>query len=139
MLEANLDDLVPEHFDHLMERLFDAGALDVGLQHLQMKKNRPGFLVRVLARPSERVALARVLFAESTTVGVRSVEYDRLVLHRESVKVRTSYGKIRVKLVRSPDGTVEASPEYDDCKAAARKHDVPLREVVRAATRAALD
>jgi uncharacterized protein (TIGR00299 family) protein len=138
-LEANLDDLVPEHFDHLMERLFDAGALDVGLQHLQMKKNRPGFLVRVLARPSERIALARVLFAESTTVGVRSVEYDRLVLHRESLKVRTPYGKIRVKLVRSPDGTVEASPEYDDCKAAARKHEVPLREVMRAAARAARD
>ena len=138
-LEANLDDLVPEHFDHLMERLFDAGALDVGLQHLQMKKNRPGFLVRVLARPSERIPLARVLFAESTTVGVRSVEYDRLVLHRESKTVKTPYGKIRVKLVRSPDGRREASPEYDDCKAAARKHDVPLREVVRAAERAARD
>jgi hypothetical protein len=138
-LEANLDDLVPEHFDHLMERLFDAGALDVGLQHLQMKKNRPGFLVRVLARPSDRLALARVLFAESTTVGVRSVEYDRLVLHRESKTVKTRYGKVRVKLVRSPDGRVEPSPEYDDCKAAARKHDVPLREVVRAAEAAARD
>jgi uncharacterized protein (TIGR00299 family) protein len=135
-LEANLDDLVPEHFDHLMERLFDAGALDVGLQHLQMKKNRPGFLVRVLARPSDRLALARILFAESTTAGVRSVEYDRLVLHRDRATVKTRYGKIRVKLVRSPDGKVEASPEYDDCKAAARKHDVPLREVVRAAAAA---
>lgn len=136
-LEANLDDLVPEHFDHLMERLFDAGALDVGLQHLQMKKNRPGFLVRALARPSERVAVARVLFAESTTAGVRTVEYDRLVLHRESVRVKTPFGKIGVKLVRSPDGAVEPSPEYDDCKAAARKHGVPLREVVRAAEAAA--
>lgn len=136
-LEANLDDLVPEHFDHVMERLFDGGALDVGLQHLQMKKNRPGFLVRVLARPSEREALARILFAESTTAGVRSVEYDRLVLHREQVKVKTPYGKIRVKLVRSPDGRVEAAPEYDDCKAAARKHEAPLRDVLRAAQRAA--
>jgi len=135
--EANPDDPVPEHFDHLMERLFEAGALDVGLQHLQMKKNRPGFLVRVLARPSQRLALARVLFAESTTVGVRSVEYDRLLLYRESKTVKTRYGKIRVKLVRSPDGRREASPEYDDCKAAARKHDVPLREIVRAAERAA--
>ncbi len=136
-LEANLDDLVPEHFDHVMERLFDGGALDVGLQHLQMKKNRPGFLVRVLARPSEREALARILFAESTTAGVRSVEYDRLLLHREQIKVKTRYGKIRVKLVRSPDGQVEASPEYDDCKAAARKHEAPLRDVVRAAEEAA--
>jgi uncharacterized protein (TIGR00299 family) protein len=136
-LEANLDDLVPEHFDHLMERLFEAGALDVGLQHLQMKKNRPGFLVRVLARPSERAALAGVLFAESTTAGVRSVEYDRLLLHREERRVDTRYGRIRVKLVRSPDGHVEFSPEYDDCKAAARKHQAPLRDVVRAAEQVA--
>jgi len=136
-LEANLDDLVPEHFDHLMERLLEAGALDVGLQHLQMKKNRPGFLVRVVARPSERLDLARILFAESTTAGVRSVEYDRLVLHREQTTVKTRWGKIRVKLVRSPDGTVEPSPEYDSCKAAARKHGVPLREVVRAAAEVA--
>jgi uncharacterized protein (TIGR00299 family) protein len=139
VLEANLDDLVPEHFDHLMECLFDGGALDVGLQHLQMKKNRPGFLVRVLGRPSEREALARILFAESTTAGVRSVEHDRLVLHREQIRVETPFGKIHVKLVRSPDGRVDASPEYDDCKAAARKHEVPLREVVRAAEQAARD
>jgi len=137
LLEVNLDDLVPEHFDHLMERLFEAGALDVGIQHLQMKKNRPGFLVRVLARPSERAALAEVLFAESTTAGVRSVEYDRLVLHREERRVDTRYGRIRVKLVRSPDGRVDFSPEYDDCKAAARKHQAPLRDVVRAAEQAA--
>ena len=120
-----------------MERLFEGGALDVGIQHLQMKKNRPGFLVRVLARPSERVALARILFAESTTAGVRTVEYDRLILQREQIRVETRFGRIRVKLVRSPDGRVDASPEYDDCKAAARKHDAPLRDVVRAAERAA--
>jgi len=137
LLEANLDDLVPEHFDHLMERLFAAGALDVGIQHLQMKKNRPGFLIRALGRPSDRLALARVLFAESTTAGVRSSEADRLLLHRESIRVKTRYGKIRVKLVRSPDGRVDASPEYDDCKAAACKHDAPLRDVVRAAQQAA--
>ncbi|MBW2313875.1 MAG: nickel pincer cofactor biosynthesis protein LarC [Deltaproteobacteria bacterium] len=136
-LEANLDDLVPEHFDHLMERLFDAGALDVGIQHLQMKKNRPGFLIRALARPADRIALARILFSESTTAGVRSVEYDRLVLHRKQIQVKTRYGKIRVKIVRSPDGRSEPSPEYDDCKAAARKHDAPLRDVVRAAEKAA--
>ena len=77
-LETNLDDLVPEHFDYLMERLFEAGALDVAIQHLQMKKNRPGFGVRVLGRPADRLALARVLFAESTALGVRVSEHDRL-------------------------------------------------------------
>ena len=133
LLETNLDDLVPEHFEHLMERLFEAGALDVSLQHLQMKKNRPGFLVRVLARPSERLALARMLFAESTAIGVRATESDRLVLRREERRVQTPHGRIRVKRVFGPDGRVDVSAEYDDCKAAAKKSGAPLRDVVRAA------
>jgi uncharacterized protein (TIGR00299 family) protein len=129
-LETNLDDLVPEHFDYLMERLFEEGALDVALQHLQMKKNRPGFLLRVLARPAEREHLARILFAESTTIGVRVAEWDRLVLEREIVRVDTDLGRARVKLIRSPEGDVEVAPEYDDCKRLARRSGLPLREVV---------
>ena len=136
LLETNLDDLVPEHFDHLMERLFEGGALDVSLQPLQMKKNRPGFLVRVLARPSERVALARILFAESTAIGVRVTESDRIVLEREHRRVQTRYGRIRVKRVFDPDGRVHVSPEYDDCKAAAVRSGTPLREVLRVAEEA---
>ena len=136
LLETNLDDLVPEHFDHLMERLFDAGALDVSLQHLQMKKNRPGFLVRVLARPQDRVPLASLLFAESTAIGVRVTESERIVLQRESARVATAFGRIRVKRVVDLDGVVRVSAEYDDCAAAARKHGVPLRDVVRAAEEA---
>lgn len=136
-LETNLDDLVPEHFDDLMERLFLAGALDVSLQHVQMKKNRPGFLVRVLARPAERRALAEVLFAHSTAIGVRTHEWDRLVLPRTAVRVKTPYGTIGVKRVALGDGRVEFSAEYDDCKAAARRRGVPLRDVVRVAEEAA--
>lgn len=130
-LETNLDDLVPEHFDYLMERLFEEGALDVSLQHLQMKKNRPGFLVRVLARPPDRDRLARMLFAESTAIGVRLAEWDRLLLERESIRIDTELGRARVKVIRSPDGRTEYSPEYDDCKRIARERGVPLREVVR--------
>jgi len=133
VLETNLDDLVPEHFDYLMERLFEAGALDVALQHLQMKKNRPGFLVRVLARPSERAELARVLFAESTAIGVRTSEWDRIVLERELRRVATPYGRIGIKIVRDPDGLAQISAEYGDCKRAAKKAGVALREVVRVA------
>lgn len=136
-LETHIDDLVPEHFDHLMERLFEAGALDVSIQHLQMKKNRPGFLLRVIARPADRHDLARLLFAESTAIGVRAFESDRLVLPREVRRVETRYGKIAVKVVWDDDGRQTASPEYDDCKRAARRHDVPLRDVVRAAEVAA--
>lgn len=130
-LETNLDDLVPEHFDYLMERLFEEGALDVSLQPLQMKKNRPGFLVRVLARPVDRDGLARILFAESTAIGVRVAEWDRLVLERSSLRLDTPLGKVRVKRIESPDGSVEFTPEYDDCRRVARKSGVALREVVR--------
>lgn len=129
-IETNLDDLVPEHFDYLMERLFEEGALDVSLQHLQMKKNRPGFLLRVLVRPPDRDRLARIVFAESTAIGVRVSEWDRLVLERTVRKLKTPDGTVSVKLIRSPEGALECSPEYDDCKRLARKTGRPLREVV---------
>lgn len=137
VLETNLDDLVPEHFDFVLERLFEAGALDVGLQHQQMKKNRPGFALRVLARPSDRQSVARVLLTETGSLGVRVLEMDRFVLPREQVRVRTPYGAISVKRVTTPNGQIDPSAEYDDCKRAARRHGVPLREVVRAAEDAA--
>lgn len=133
VLETNLDDLVPEHFDFLMERLFDAGALDVCLQHVQMKKNRPGFAVRVIARPPDRLALARLLLAESTALGVRVFETDRFVLPRETRRIRTAFGTIGVKVVRDSEGRVEVSAEYDDCKRAAKARGIRLRDVVRAA------
>ena len=136
-LETNLDDLVPEHFDHLMERLFEVGALDVSIQHLQMKKNRPGFLLRVLARPSDRAALSGVLFAETPTLGVRAVECDRLVLEREIRRVETPFGRIAVKIARGERGRLDVSAEYDDCKRAARRSGAPLRDVIRAAEDAA--
>ncbi len=136
-IETNLDDFVPEHFDYLMERLFEAGALDVSLQHLQMKKNRPGFLLRVLARPSDRDRLARIVFAESSAIGVRIGEWDRLVLERTSARLSTPLGAVRVKVVRGLDGRSEFSPEYDDCKRAAKKHGVALREVVERVLRQA--
>lgn len=136
-LECNLDDFVPEHFDYLMERLFEEGALDVSLQNIQMKKNRAGFLVRVLARPDQRLNLSQLLMNESTTLGVRTVDWDRLVMPRTSRKVATDYGRIGVKVTEAPDGRLDFSAEYDDCKRAARKHKVALRDVIRAAERAA--
>lgn len=143
-LECNLDDLVPEHFDHVMERLLAAGALDVSLLHLQTKKNRPGFLLRVVCRPSERDALCRLLLDETTTLGVRSLDWDRLALPRESRRVVTRYGRISVKLARRPGGGIDVSAEYDECRRAALRAGVPLREVVRvveetARSRLALD
>ena len=138
-LETNLDDLVPEHFDYVMERLLAAGALDVSIQHIQMKKNRPGFLVRVLARPADRLPLAQILFAESTAIGVRVGEFDRVVLEREQRRVTTAYGRIAVKIVWDLEGRAAVSAEYDDCRRAAKKAGAPLRDVARAAEEAARD
>lgn len=132
-LEANLDDQVPEQFDHAMERLFEAGALDVSLHPLQMKKNRPGFELRVLAPPHRRSELARVLLTETSTLGLRISERERIVLPREVLSIRTPLGRVGVKVVRRPDGRLDVSAEYDDCKRLARNSGVPLREVVRRA------
>lgn len=137
VLETNLDDLVPEHFDFLMERLFGAGALDVSLQHVQMKKNRPGFAVRVIARPSDRLRAARVLLGESTALGVRVAEMDRITLLRETRRIRTEFGTIGVKVTRDLEGRIDVSAEYDDCKRAAQAHGARLRDVVREAERSA--
>ena len=138
-LDTHLDDLNPEHFDHLLECLLDAGALDVSIQHLQMKKNRPGFGVRVIARPADRLALSRILFAESTAIGVRATESDRITLERESRSVTTAFGRVRVKIVRDDAGRASVSAEYDDCKRAARRSGARLPDVIRAAEEAARD
>jgi len=133
VLECNLDDLVPEHFDHVMQRLLEEGALDVSLQHVATKKNRPGFLLRVVARPEGRARLAGLLFTETSTLGVRLAEWDRMVLPREVRRVETPYGKIRVKWAWRPDGRTSVSAEYDDCKRAARRAGASLGEVIRVA------
>ncbi len=133
VIETNIDDLVPEHFDYALERLMAAGAVDVSIQHVQMKKNRPGFLLRVLCPPAARDAVAHTLFAETSAIGLRHQEWDRIVLERTVRRVDTPWGRIRVKEVRAPDGSPSFSPEYDDCRKAAKKSGVALREIVREA------
>ena len=136
-LETNVDDLNPEFYDFVQERLFAAGALDVALQHLQMKKNRPGMLVRVLCRHETEAALTQLLFRETSTLGVRRFELTRHALSRRSVTVETGFGKVGVKIAAPPGAAGRPVPEYEDCAALARRHGVPLQEVYRAATRAA--
>jgi len=127
VLEAHLDDAVPEHFEHWMERLFEAGALDVAFHPLQMKKSRPGYALRVVAPPDRRLALAGVILDETPTLGVRAHE----VVARSTHRVATPFGRVRVKRSQAPGGNVELSAEVDDCRRAARRHGVPLREVIR--------
>jgi uncharacterized protein (TIGR00299 family) protein len=139
VVETNLDDMSAEALAFLAERLMEEGALDVSLSPLSMKKGRPGQLLRVLVRPADRDAFARKILLESSAIGVRSTLMPRLVLAREERQVRTRFGRIRVKLVRDPRGKPRATPEYEDCARAARRHEVPLLDVYRSAERAAFE
>jgi hypothetical protein len=139
LLETNIDDLNPELYEYVMARLFEAGALDVFLAPIQMKKNRPATLLRVLCRPGDAELLSGILFAETSTLGVRRQSIARDSLPRASHTVETPYGPVRVKVARWGEGQVQfkTAPEYDDCRRLAEAVGVPLREVYRAAERAA--
>jgi pyridinium-3,5-bisthiocarboxylic acid mononucleotide nickel chelatase len=126
VLEANIDDSTPQVLGYAMERLFDAGALDVTLTPVFMKKNRAATQISVIAAPETTEQLADILFAETSTLGVRITEAQRRVLEREIHEVETSFGRVRVK--RNSSGGV--APEYDDCRRAALEHHVPLRTVI---------
>jgi uncharacterized protein (TIGR00299 family) protein len=135
-LETNLDDATPEQLSFAMERLMDAGALDVAFSPLQMKKNRPGVLVRVLAEPSLTAVVADLLLAHTTALGVRVQTIDRLVLPRRQRTVETPWGSVRVK-ERQVNDRWEAAPEFEDCATLARSAGVPLSRVYDAARTAA--
>jgi uncharacterized protein (TIGR00299 family) protein len=125
VLEANIDDMNPEFYDYLMERLFERGALDVSLSPLLMKKNRPGTLLRVIVEESNAEALSELILLESTTMGVRRHMVDRKKLPREVKEVETKYGRVRVKV----SGETRFQPEYEDCKRLAIERGVPIQEV----------
>lgn len=137
LLETNVDDGNPEFYEFAMERLFAAGARDVFLSPLQMKKNRPGTLVRVLCEPGDRDALAAILLSETSAIGVRFSTVGRFKLPRQVITVSTEFGDVRVKVARTPDGRENLAPEYDDCATRARAASVPLKAVYQAAYLAA--
>lgn len=137
VLETNIDDLNPELYEYVMERLFSAGARDVCLLPLQMKKNRPGVMLWVLGEVADREKLSAIIFSETSTLGIRSYPVARVALTRESKSVVTPYGEVRVKLSTGPEGRVHAAPEYEDCKRWAREKDLPLKTVYDAALFAA--
>ncbi|HEV2172403.1 MAG TPA: nickel pincer cofactor biosynthesis protein LarC [Nitrospira sp.] len=138
VLEANLDDLSPQVFGYVMEKLFEAGALDVFGTPVQMKKNRPGTVLTVLAKPSDADNLTKIIFAETTTLGVRRREERRQVLAREWQTVSTRFGEIRIK-VASMNGAISSyAPEYEDCRRIAAEQRVPLKQVMQEAVQAYL-
>jgi uncharacterized protein (TIGR00299 family) protein len=137
MLETNIDDLNPELYDYVMARLFAAKALDVFLSPIQMKKNRPATLLRVLCGPADVDVLVKILFTETSTLGVRQQLVTRHCLSRSIHTVETPYGPVRVKVARWDEGGAKAAPEYEDCRQLAEERGISLREVYRAAEQAA--
>ena len=127
VLETNIDDMNPQFYDHVMDRLFAAGARDVFLAPIQMKKNRPATLLTVICEPTRHAALAEIILQETSTIGIRYYPVSRMVLRRESKQVQTRFGRVTVKLVEQPDGTKRASPEYDDLKRVAAAKKIPLK------------
>jgi uncharacterized protein (TIGR00299 family) protein len=137
MLETNIDDQNPEIFSFVMDRLFSNGALDVFFTSIQMKKNRPGTMIQVLAKPEDVTRLQNILFEETSTLGIRQKIIERYALEREIKEVQTAYGKVQVKIARLVGGISKIAPEADDCRRLAELHKVPVREIYYAAEEAA--
>jgi uncharacterized protein (TIGR00299 family) protein len=129
VIETNIDDMNPQHFDHVMERLFTAGARDVFMAPIQMKKNRPATLLTVICELAQRDRLAAVILQETTTIGVRYYPVSRILLAREAKKVKTRFGEVTVKIVTEPNGSRRATPEYDDLKRIAAAKQISLKTV----------
>jgi len=136
VIEANLDDLNPQVYGYFVERALAAGALDVFTTAVQMKKNRPGTLLTVLCKPADEAKFQDLIFAETTTFGVRSYTTQRRVLPREWETVATCFGEVRMKLARVNGQVVQISPEYEDCRKLAEEKAVPLQRVMQEAVHA---
>jgi uncharacterized protein (DUF111 family) len=129
VLECEIDDMNPQLFGVVMDRLYEAGALDVYYVAAQMKKNRPGTLLTVVAPPALRSTLSGIVFNETTTIGLRHHEVERERLAREIVTVETPLGPIRFKVASRNGGVVNASPEFDDCVRVAAAHRRSVKDI----------
>jgi uncharacterized protein (TIGR00299 family) protein len=139
VLEANLDDMNPQLFSYVQQKLLSAGALDAFGVPVQMKKGRPGIVFTVLASPADAESLARILLTETTTLGVRMRQEQRRILDREHVTVESVWGPIRVKLGRLQGEVVNCAPEFEDCRRIAEATGVPLKTVLQEALRLYLE
>ena len=139
VVECEIDDMNPQLYGPLMDQLYAAGALEVFYLPVQMKKNRPGTMVTVLAPPETRTRIADTLFRETTTIGVRYSERDRECLTREWRSVETPFGAVRIKIARRGDTITNAQPEFDDCAKLAQALGVAIKDVHAAALRAWLE
>jgi len=136
VIETNIDDMNPQFYDYLMQKIMTSGAMDMFLSPVQMKKNRPGTLITVLCPRNKVETISDFLMRESTTIGVRWRIDNRIKAQRSIRTVQTPYGAIRVKLAQVSGEVINISPEYEDCKRAAIEHNVPIKDVADQARRA---
>lgn len=129
IVEANIDDMNPQFYDYVMEKLFENGALDVYFTPIQMKKNRPATKISVIVSDENLEKVNKVLLEQTTTLGVRIIDAEREILDRKTEEMTTQWGKIRIKLGMINGKTVNFAPEYDDCKRIAKETNVPLKEI----------
>lgn len=129
LISTNIDDMNPEFYDYVMERLLEEGAQDVWLTPIQMKKTRPGTTLTVLCSPSNATALKRILLEETSTFGLRTSNVMKKAIEREMLEVKTEWGPVRVKVGRESNHVTNVSPEFSDCAAIAGEHGVPIKEV----------
>ncbi|HEY4744442.1 MAG TPA: LarC family nickel insertion protein, partial [Desulfuromonadaceae bacterium] len=132
--ETNIDDSTPEVLGYVMERLLEAGALDVFFTPIQMKKNRPAVQLSFLCPPERLAPLAQLVLAETSAIGLRHYPAARITLERRVEERQTPFGAVRFKLVFDNGRLLRAAPEYEDCRRIAREQDIPLQEVLRAVT-----
>lgn len=139
LIETNIDDMNPEFYDYIMDKLFSQGALDVFLTPIQMKKNRPAHMFSIIVYEQNLKEILKVLFSESTTLGVRIKEVKRLKLTQQNFIAETKYGKIKVKVGIFKEDIKNIAPEYQDCQKIAQQYQVPLKEVYEEAKKVAYD
>ena len=131
VIESDIDDMNPQIYECVMESLFKAGALDVYLTQLIMKKGRPGIKLTVLCNSKEKEKMMKIIFEETTTIGLRFYEASRQTLEREIKEINTASGKVRVKISKLGSDIIKTTPEYEDCKKLAKKLTMPLTEVMK--------
>ncbi len=130
IIETNIDDMNPQIYEHVFERLFKAGALDVFMENIIMKKGRPAVKLTIISRENDVEKLSDMLFKETTTIGMRFYNVYRKTLDREIKKIKTKYGDVRVKVSSLKGAIVNISPEYEDLKAISKKTKIPIKEIV---------
>jgi len=131
IIECNIDDMNPEYYDFIIDSLFEAGAKDVFITPIIMKKSRPAVTLSVLADHEAETAIKEILLTETSTLGIRKYAVEKTMLHRTIEWLETPYGQVRIKTALFRDKKIKSKPEYEDCIKIARDHKIPLNQVYK--------